>query len=441
MLCKRSQSSLAILGLLLLTSVAAHAQPSPADYQQVAAEVGANLDRQVLSKWFPASIDNLRGGFHQNYAENWDRLPLEDRAIVYQSRLTWISSAAASSKRSAKTSKELIAASLHGEQFLAEKLWDAQDGGFFWSLSDDGKPERDGEKHTYGISFGIYASAECYRVTHSKQALNLALKAYQWLDQHAHDGVNGGYYEALTRAGKPILVSINKGIGNDFIGTKYGLKSMNTHIHLLEAFTALYQVHPTTEMRSRLKELFEIVRDRVVTPIGYQYLYFQPNWQPVPDHDSYGHDVETAYLLAEAAEELEMGADTRTRKIERSILDHALQYGWDEAHGGFYDAGEPNGKVTATDKIWWTQAEGLNALLLMHSQYGTETSKYWDAFVKEWQFIQKHQIDPTNGGWYAAVEADGTPFKNRVKSDRWTEAYHQGRALLNVSHMLHKLAE
>jgi cellobiose epimerase len=92
-----------------------------------------------------------------------------------------------------------------------------------------------------------------------------------------------------------------------------------------------------------------------------------------------------------------------------------------------------------TEKIWWVEAEHLNALLLLHEHLGKETNHYWDAFLKEWDWITKYQIDHTNGGWWATVQADGTPA-SRVKADMWTECYHQGRAMLNVSERLRKLA-
>lgn len=440
----RISTLFACFSLLLAPAASAVAQGSPAplptkvEYTRIAREVDSNLEKQVIAKWFPAAVDVAHGGFHQNYAENWDKLPSEDRAIVYQSRLTWIAAEAARSRL--LPSKQLITYCRHGERFLAEKMWDRQSGGFFWAIGDDGQPDRRGEKHAYGISFGIYACANCYAVTHDRAALDLALRAYRWLDDHAHDGKNGGYFEALTRDGTPIMAPQSDGAASDFIGTKYGLKSMNTHIHLLEAFSELYKVHPAKELKARLRELFEIVRNRVYTAPGYLQLYFKPDWQAVPDHDSYGHDIETAYLLADAAEVLGMKDDAKTWEVARAIVDHALKYGWDEAHGGFYDAGEPSGAVTATDKIWWTQAEGLNALLLMHSHFGSETSIYWNAFNKEWDFIQHFQVDARSGGWYAAVAVDGAPLAGRVKSDRWTEAYHQGRALLNVSRALKQLA-
>lgn len=411
----------------------------PAAYRHLAAETEGNLQRQVLAQWFPRSVDP-GGGFYQNYSEDWTREASNDKAIVYQARLTWVAAQAAT--RFPAEAAAYKGYAKHGLDFLSDKLWDAQNGGFFWGLDDRGAPVRDGEKHTYGISFAIYAAAGDYKETQDPKALDLAKRAYQWLDAHAHDRKNGGYYEALTRTGVPILAPTAAG-ASDEIGTRYGFKTMNTHIHLLESFSALYEVWPDSGLRARLEELFGLVRDKIaVESVGCLNYQFTPDWKPLPDHDSYGHDVETAFLLVEAAQALGRPDDARTWALSRRIVDHALEFGWDTENGGFYDAGSVFGSTPyVTDKIWWVQAEGLNALLLMHARYGAETPRYWEAFNRQWAFIRDRQTDTHFGGWYAAVAQNGASIPGRAKSDGWTEAYHQGRALLNVSARLRHLAE
>lgn len=455
---------------------------TPATYRQLADDVEANLTQHVLAKWFPATLDSEHGGFYQNFREDWSRDPKNDKGLVYQSRLTWIAAQAA--MRYPAQSVQYRDAALRGLDFLESKLWDKEHGGFFWALDENGQPERGGEKHVYGISFGIYAAVACYQATQEPRALALAKRAYEWLEIHAHDKRNGGYYEALTREGKPILAPAatpNAG-QNDFIGTHYGYKSMNTHIHLLEALTALYHAWPDARVRTRLQEVFTLVRDRIVVEPGCMNLFYTPAWRPIPDHDSFGHDVETAFLLVEAAQELnrtqkvsqaevnhaepshaevnhaeanhaqenharvdtagvDTAQDAKTWRAARQLVDHALDYGWDETNGGFYDSGTAFGAPVVTDKIWWVEAEGLNALLLMHEKYGHETFRYWQAFQRQWQFIRQYQTDNRYGGWFAVVTRDGKPTPGHIKSDQWTEAYHQGRALLVVSATLRYLAE
>jgi N-acyl-D-glucosamine 2-epimerase len=290
----------------------------------------------------------------------------------------------------------------------------------------------DGEKHAYGISFGIYASAAAYRSTKDKAALDLAKRAFLWLDDRAHDAVNGGYYEALTQDGKPILAAPSPG-KRDFIGTTYGFKSMNTHIHLLEAITELHKAWPNPKVRKRLEELFKVVRDKIYVDPGCLNQFFNPDWRPVPDLDSFGHDIETAFLLIEAAEELGIPHDKKTMLAAKRLVDHALEVGWDDKNGGFYDRGIALGEATERDKIWWTQAEGLNALSLMRELYPSQEQKYGIAFKKQWAFIQNHQVDQQALGWITNLHPDGTAIPDQPKSTMWKDPYHQGRALMNVS--------
>jgi mannobiose 2-epimerase len=415
---------------------------TPELYRALAGDTDQNLRQHVLAPWYPRAIDRSKGGFFEMYDEEWKR-PSGDpntKSIVYQSRLTWVAAKAA--RRYPQEAPMYRAAALHGLAVLLDRMWDSEKGGFYWNVSETGEAGRQGEKHAYGIAFGIYAASAVYETTHDARALDLAKRAYAWLETHAHDAKNGGYYEALNRDGKPI-VTLPAGpdaVKTDPIGMRYGYKSMNGHIHLLEAFTALYEVWPDAGLKRRLEEMLTVVRDKVAVDPGCLNLFFTPEWRPVPDHDSFGHDVETAYLITETSAALGRPDDARTWTVARKLVDHALEFGWDEKNGGFYDAGSAFGTPTATDKVWWTQAEGLNAVLLMHARYGKETPRYGEAFLKQWEFITRHQIDQRNTGWLSSVSAEGVPVRGQVKSDAWKDPYHQGRALMNVSETLRRLA-
>jgi cellobiose epimerase len=401
-------------------------------YRALADEIEVSLKRHILDCWFPRAVDPA-GGFHQNFDEVWTLRPGGQKSVVYQSRLTW--TAAEAFRRDSKNTVWRERA-LHGLTFLNDSLWDCENGGFHWSVGRDGKPTQP-EKHVYGIAFAMFAAATVFEVLREPRALELAKKTFEWLEAHPHDSVNQGWYEALTPVGSPV----GRKEGRDAIGTAYGLKSMNTHIHLLEALTVLYGVWKTPPVKKQLAEAFHVIRDRVVQSDGFQQMFFQPDWAPAGDHISFGHDVETAFLLLEAEEALGESDETTSAKA-RKLVDFALAHGWDTPHGGFFDSAElATRKVTVREKIWWVEAEGLNALLLMHFRYDKGASKtYWDAFSRQWAFIRDHQIDSTRNGWYPTVAEDGARLPGRSKSDAWTDPYHQARACWRVVEALRRHA-
>lgn len=425
------------LALALLALGGASAAPVVADYARLADELEQHFRGQVLKNWFPRCVDREHGGFYAEFREDWTRAADNPKTIVYQARQTWVCAQVA--RRHPELAAEFRGYAQHGLKFLESTMWDAEAGGFFWGLDEQGKvsPRFGTEKHIYGVSFGLYAAAAC-ALAKDARALDLTKRTFNWLEEHAHDAKNGGYFEALTRAGQPILTpTATRAV--DAIGTRYGCKSMNSHIHLLESITACYQAWPDPRVRVRLEELLGIVRDRVTVEPGCMNLYFTPDWRALPDHDSFGHDVETAFLMIEAAEALGKPDDERTWQVARSLVDHALDFGWDEKHGGFYDKGSAFAPAYGLEKVWWTQAEGLNALLLMHEHYGRETDRYWNAFLKQWDFIKKFQTDARHGEWFNTVSEDGHAKPDQNKGSIWKAAYHNGRALMFTGERLRRL--
>jgi mannobiose 2-epimerase len=310
-------------------------------------------------------------------------------------------------------------------------MWDSVDGGFFWLVSRGGvvRPEPDGRiiKRAYGNAFGIYGLAEYYAESHDAAALDLAQRAFRWLDRHAHDPVHAGYFQYMERDGTPLP----DGYQHD------PPKDQNSSIHIMEAFTELYRVWPDSVLRARLAEMLVLIRDRIRTDPGYLHLFFSADWTPIVngpsplDHISYGHDVETAYLLLEASQALGLRDDTLTLHFAKQMVDHALATGWDTAVGGFYDEGYGT-KITRPTKNWWAQAEGLNALLLMADLFPADPHGYYACFLKQWSYVDTYLIDHTYGGWYEGG-LDKEPERRRgLKAHIWKAAYHDGRALMNV---------
>jgi mannobiose 2-epimerase len=413
--------------------------PTRADYLKLSAEVQNALYTDVIHVWFPRSVDHEHGGFHTHFTRDWQWAPSDGKASVMQGRMTWV--AAQVVLRDPKLKAEFLPIVEDGVSYLENVMWDKQDGGFYWLLDDDGHTTsefKDG-KHLYGISFCIYGLAAAYQATGDPKALELAKKAFLWTDQHAHDSEHGGYYEWLARDGTPIQPDVPGGsVATGPIGP-VGYKSMNTHIHLLEAFTELYRVWPDPALRARLEEMLVIVRDKICVEPGAMNLYFTNAWQPIPDLDSFGHDVETAYLMLETDEALHHQASEKTERMAKMLVDHALAYGWDRSNGGFFQDGTAAGKPESQLKEWWVQVEGLNALLMMHERYGAREPIYFSRFVEQWNFIKNHTIDSQYRGLYNLTEADGTPI-TQDKGSIWKGGYHDGRAFWNVSARLRKLA-
>jgi len=441
--------------LLPISSIAlaqsAATQPSVAptreNYLRIAAEVEKSLQNDDLLKFFPATVDP-NGGFFENFGRDWSHTnPARDttRSIVYQSRLIWLAAQAA--MRYPALAETYLAYVRHGTQFLIDKQWDKTAGGFWWSVDVSGRVARQSDKHIYGNAFAIYALAAAYQATHDQADLDLAKTAFAWLETHAHDATNGGYFEQLRADGShvtapaPGAAPTGRG-GGDVLGARPGQKSMNAHIHILEALTGLLEVWPDDLVKKRTEEVYQIGLTKIYADPGYLHLFFTEDWTPAAGRDSYGHDIESAYLFAESAAALGKPDDPACWTAGRKIVDHCLQVGYDPTSGSLNSEGTVDGSGSIDkSRVWWVEAESLNALLLMHERYGKDDPRYWNAFVKQWNFIAAHQIDSQNGGWFNTLNADDTPMRSKIaKTDAWTEGYHQGRAMLNVVERLRKLA-
>jgi mannobiose 2-epimerase len=423
-------------------AVSQPSRPQDRDDPALGRKIDEILRKELTEHWYPHSVDRKRGGFHQNIARDWSLRPDENVSLVYQARMTW--TAAAFAQYSKAHHDEYVEYARHGIEFLDRVMRDKEFGGFHWVLDSQGRldPKLGDEKHAFGTAFVIYCASKAREVTGDELALAVARDAFDWLEKHGHDPKNGGYIEAFRRDGTPIVSwDANAPIARrqDRLGVYYGFKTMNVHIHVLEALAELSRVDDRPIVKERLREVLAIVRDRIAVEPGALNLYLTPDWRAIPAHDSFGHDVETAYLLVEAAEAAGVREDPKTWQVARLLVDHALEWGWDDQNGGFYDKGESfGGPAFDQKKVWWTEAEGLNALLLMHHKYGDRTDRYEKAFGKQWSFIEKHLLDPVHGGWYSDTTRDGKLMGDGAKANAWKANYHTSRALMNVVKMLEK---
>ncbi len=414
------------------------------DRTAIAKEILFTLEKQLLNIWYPRSIDSVHGGFITTYSYDFKPVGDQDKMIVSQSRHTWVNAEASIDFPNVSIYKP---AADHGARFLREKMWDKNSGGFFTLVNRQGQPKNpDAGKEAYGNAFGIYALAAHHKATGDTASLALAIKAFRWLERYSHDPQYNGYFQHLTGDGKII-----RRTGETPSTSDLGYKDQNSSIHLLEAFTELYGVWKDPLLRERLHEMLRIIRDTITTGKGYLTLYLTADWKPVSfvdsakksyeqhhrlDHVSFGHDVETAYLLIEASHTLGIHNDSVTIRKAKQMVDHALMNGWDRSVGGFYDEGyyfKGDNKISITHdtKNWWAQVEGLNTLLLMSDLFPNDRMQYYEKFVRQWDYCKKYLIDSKYGDFYEAGLDKSPEAKTRNKGHIWKATYHQYRGLRN----------
>lgn len=398
--------------------------------------------KALLTAWYPRSVDSLHGGFLTTFTYDFKPTDPQNKFIVTQARHTWTNAVAA---QLYPTARHHLACARTGFTFLQQVMWDSTYGGFFNLVTREGRniSNPQAPKDAYGNAFAIYALAAWYKASGDTKALELAKATFKWLETHSHDPVHKGYFQHLQRDGTPVIRTTET--------SDLGYKDQNSSIHLLEAFTALYEVWKDPLLRERLQEMQALIRDTITTSKGYLQLFFKPDWTPVSfrdsseafirsnkylDHVSFGHDVETAYLLLEASHVLGKKKDQQTLTVAKRMVDHALKNGWDNNLGGFYDEGYYfNHKAGITiireTKNWWAQAEGLNTLLIMADLYPKDPMRYYDRFKQMWNYINTYLIDHEYGDWFEEGLDKAPQRKTALKGHLWKATYHQFRALNN----------
>jgi mannobiose 2-epimerase len=422
-------------------------------YGALADELEESLFKYIVDRWYPLDIDTIHGGFIS--VLNYDWSPSErpqNKALVQQARHVWATSFL---YEHYPQREEFLDYAAHGFRFLRDAMWDKEYGGFHAYCNGDGSPAARtiNDKRVYGEAFAVYGLSQYYLVSRDEEALNLARSTFLWMEDHPHDPRYGGYFEMLNRSGDPVLQEGMQGSGSGE-SPETGLKDYNSSIHLMEALTALYRVWPDSLVRARLEEMFFLVRDTFVHPEGYLQLYFYPDWTLVPEreaeggsgrsrefrhHFTYGHDVETAYLLLETADVLGRGEDQATHRIAKRLVDHSLESGWDTINGGFYDAGRQTAEgieINNNHKTRWGQVEGLNALMMMHLLYPDDPNDYFGKFLKMWEYIDTYLIDKEFGGWYNAGLDTFPENRRQPKSHIWKTTYHNTRGMIHCIEML-----
>lgn len=339
------------------------------------------------------------------------------KGCILNSRILWFFSNAYTMLKD----PSLLDEADHGFAFMKQYCMDRENGGIFWSIQYDGKPE-DTIKHTYNQAFAIYALSSYYEASGKEEALDMAKELFHIIEEKCTDEI--GYKEAFDKEFHEI--ENDKLSENGVIAEK----TMNTLLHVFEAYTELYRVAKLPEVGERLHWIMETFAHKVYNPeLHRQEVFFDKNMKSILDLHSYGHDIETAWLIDRGVEVL---GDPKMEELLSPITRDLTAQIYKVAFNGHSLANECEKGVVNTHRIWWVQAETVIGFL---NGYQKDPSKkeYLEAAESEWQFIKDYVIDKRNGSeWYWEVDENGKPYPDRPIVEPWKCPYHNGRMCMEV---------
>ncbi|MFV1883244.1 MAG: AGE family epimerase/isomerase [Balneola sp.] len=377
----------------------------------------------ILSYWFKNTLDIKNGGFvGQVNARNQPCFNANKHGIL-NSRILW--SFSYSYKNLHDEDSKYLAHRAYN--YFTKNFFDNEYGGTYWELDHLGKVV-DSRKHVYAQAFSIYALVEYYSAFNKKEALDKAIEIYTLIESKCKDHEYGGYYEAYCR--EWVVIDDVRLSEKD----EDEPKSMNTHLHVLEAYTSLYRHHPTSEIRTALEEIIHLFLDSIISNDNRTFhCFFSEKWQPRSEVISLGHDIEASWLLTEAIEVLnDENLLVQIKPIVAAIADHVILYGMD-SDGGLINEINLNSK-NDVNKDWWPQAEALVGF--MNAFQLTSNPKYLEALFKSWEFLNNSIIDKKGGEWFEKANRAGIPYNNMDKVRAWKAPYHNSRALFEVSNRI-----
>lgn len=386
--------------------------------KQLAERAERELLSDILPFWLEEAPDREHGGF---WARVTPDLRIHERApkgLILNARILWTFSAAFRQYQS----PVYLGMARRAWHELTTFFTDPQYGGMFWMLDENNAPLDDSKK-IYGQAFALYSLTEYHLASGEQEALDRALAIYRLIEQHNYDQTNTGYLESANRDWSPAqdlrlsAVDMNE------------KKSMNTHLHLLEAYTQLFRVWPDAGLRERLVQLVNNFLDHIIDPHSHHLiLFFDEKWQPKSAKVSYGHDIETSWLLDEAAHTL--GDPVLTRKCQKISVAMASAV---LAEGVAADGGlgyEREGEHVDPEVHWWVQSEAVVGFANAYQNSGRP--EFLSAAVHAWDFIENCLYDRTFGEWHYKVNAERLVDLQQHKISEWKCPYHNSRACLEL---------
>lgn len=385
----------------------------------IRAEMAHELTARLLPWWMSKAPDPDRGGFIGRIDGSGEVVADAPRGSILNARILWAFSASYRMFGQEAHRKLAVRAFTWFDRHFVDPDW----GGVYWMVDADGRPTDD-RKHAYSQSFAIYGLAEYYRATGEEKSLKRAVEVFTLLEDHARDRRHGGYLESFSRAWERLEDQRLSEKDEDVA------KTMNTHLHLMEAFTGLCSVWPDSWVRARLRSLVDVFLNHVVNPVtGHVQLYFDEDWTPRSFIRSYGHDIETSWLLLEAVDVLgDAALRAQVLPVALRLVDAVLEEGVDE-DGGLFNEAVPGGRLD-DDKHWWPQAEAVVGFVNAWQETGEK--RYLEAANAVWGFTRSRILDPVGGEWFWRVDRAGRAYEIEDKLGPWKCPYHNVRACMEI---------
>lgn len=379
-------------------------------------EIRAHLTEGIIPFW-KKMRDDKNGGYY-GYMDH--DLQVDENAVkgcILNSRITWFFANA----YLLLGDESLLEEAKHGYAFMQKYCVDQEKGGVYWSVRADGTPE-DTTKHTYNQAFSIYALSSYYDASKDENALKLAKELFQIIEERCMDEI--GYMEAFDREFHEI--ENDKLSENGVIAEK----TMNTLLHVFEAYTELYRVSGDEAVKERLMWILDTIAEKIYNPVLHrQEVFFDREMNSILDLHSYGHDIETAWLIRRGTDVL--GDKRYEERMLPIILDLTSQV-YKTAFDGHSLANECEKGVVDENRIWWVQAETLIGFLNGY-QLAPEHKEYLEASKAEWNFIKDHIIDKRAGSeWFSDVNKEGEAVSDKPIVEPWKCPYHNGRMCIEV---------